>query len=190
MKKKFRTESDSLGNIKVDNSRFWGAQTQRSIQNFQIGNDKMPNEVIVAFGLQKKAAALANMELLKMNKKIGNSIIYACNQIINLNLINEFPLSIWQTGSGTQTNMNANEVISNFAIKKLKGKIGSKKPIHPNDHVNMSQSSNDTFPSIMNIACNELIEKKLKQSLNKLSNELKNKSKKYSKIIKVGRTHL
>ena len=151
MKKKFRIESDSLGNKKIDSSKLWGAQTQRSLENFKIGNEKMSKEVIIAFGLQKKAAALTNMQLNKLDKKIGKAIIEACNQIINLNLIDEFPLSIWQTGSGTQTNMNVNEVISNYAIKKKKKKIGSKIPIHPNDHVNLSQPSTDTFPTVMHI---------------------------------------
>ena len=113
----------------------------------------------------------------------------ACDDIINLKLVDEFPLSVWQTGSGTQTNMNANEVISNYAIKKLRGKIGSKKPVHPNDHVNLSQSSNDTFPTVMHIACNELIEKKLKNSVDNLIKELKNKKQKFKNIIKIGRTH-
>ena len=189
MKKIFRIESDSLGKKKIDNSRLWGAQTQRSLENFKIGNEKMSNEVILAFGYQKKAAVLTNITLGKIDLKIGNAIIDACNQIINLKLINEFPLSIWQTGSGTQTNMNVNEVISNYAIKKLKGKIGSKKPVHPNDHVNLSQSSNDTFPTVMHIACNELIKKKLKKSLNNFIKELANKSNKFKNIIKIGRTH-
>ena len=151
MKRK-RTEYDSLGPKKIDKERLWGAQTQRSLENFKISNEKMPNEVIVAIGFQKKAAALANVKLGQLNNKIGKSIIKACDQIINLKLSKEFPLSVWQTGSGTQTNMNANEVISNIAIKHLKGKIGSKKPVHPNDHVNLSQYSNDTYPTIMNIS--------------------------------------
>ena len=189
MKNKLRIEHDSLGYKKVDNSKLWGAQTQRSLENFKIGSEKMPEEVIVAFGYQKKAAALTNIKLGKLNKRIGNAIIDACNQIINRKLFIEFPLSVWQTGSGTQTNMNANEVISNYAIKKLKGKIGSKKPVHPNDHVNLSQSSNDTFPTVMHIACQELIKKKLENSLNNLIKELKNKSNKFKDIIKIGRTH-
>ena len=189
MKKTFRIESDSLGKKKIDKSKLWGAQTQRSLENFKIGSEKMTAEIIVAFGYQKKAAALTNMQLGKLNYKIGKAIISSCNQIINLNLINEFPLSIWQTGSGTQTNMNTNEVISNYAIKKLKGKIGSKHPVHPNDHVNLSQSSNDTFPTVMHIACNELLENKLLKSLNKLINELNYKSKKFKDLIKIGRTH-
>ena len=189
MKNKYRIETDSLGNKKIDNSRLWGAQTQRSLENFKIGTEKMSKDVIIAFGLQKKAAALTNMQLKKINSKHGKAIIAACDQIINLSLINEFPLSIWQTGSGTQTNMNVNEVISNYAIRKLKGKVGSKKPIHPNDHVNLSQSSNDTFPTVMHISCNELLDSKLKKSLNNLNKEFKNKFKEFKNIIKIGRTH-
>ena len=187
--KKFRIESDSLGNKNIDNSKLWGAQTQRSLENFKIGNEIIPIEAIIAFGYQKKAAALTNIKLGKLSKKIGNAIIMACDEIINLKLNNEFPLSVWQTGSGTQTNMNINEVISNYAIKKLRGKVGSKIPVHPNDHVNLSQSSNDTFPTIMHIACNDLIEKKLFQSLNNLIDTLKLKSKEFKNIIKIGRTH-
>ena len=189
MTKKYRIESDSLGIKKIDSNRLWGAQTQRSLENFKIGGEKMSPEVIKAFGLQKKAATLTNIKLGKLDKKIGQAIIYACDQVINLKLINEFPLSIWQTGSGTQTNMNANEVISNLAIKKLYGKIGSKNPVHPNDHVNLSQSSNDTFPTVMHIACYELIKEKLDISLKNLSKELLNKTKKFKNIIKIGRTH-
>ena len=184
-----RIEYDSLGAKKIDKGRLWGAQTQRSLENFKIGHEKMPFEAVVALGYQKKAAALSNIKLGLIDKKIGNAIIKACDQIINLKLIDEFPLSVWQTGSGTQTNMNANEVISNYAIRLLKGKIGSKTPVHPNDHVNLSQSSNDTFPTVMHIACNTLIEKKLLISLNKIIEELKIKTKKFNKIIKIGRTH-
>ncbi len=189
MTNKKRIELDSLGPKKIDNNRLWGAQTQRSIENFKIGNEKIPKEIIIALGQQKKAAAQANIQLGILNKKIGHQIINACNQIINLKLIDEFPLVVWQTGSGTQTNMNANEVISNYIIKKIKGKIGSKKPIHPNDHVNLSQSSNDTFPTIMHIAINELTIKKLIPSIKNLIKELDNKNKKFNKIIKIGRTH-
>jgi len=189
MKNKKRIEYDSLGSKKIDKQKLWGAQTQRSLENFKIGNEKIPNELIVALGQQKKAAAQANIELGLLNKKIGSQIIGACNEIINLKLIDDFPLLVWQTGSGTQTNMNANEVISNFIIKKLKGKIGSKKPIHPNDHVNLSQSSNDTFPTIMHVAINELSVEKLIPSIENLIREFEKKSKKFQKIIKIGRTH-
>ncbi len=189
MTSKKRTEFDSLGYKKIDKHRLWGSQTERSLENFKIGNERIPKELIVALGQQKKAAAQANIHLGTLNKKHGNLIIDACNQIINLKLIDEFPLSVWQTGSGTQTNMNANEVISNYAIKKVKGKVGSKKPIHPNDHVNLSQSSNDTFPTIMHIAINEITSVKLLPSLKSLIKELGIKKKKFNKIIKIGRTH-
>ena len=189
MPNKKRTESDSLGVKKIDSKRLWGAQTQRSLENFKIGNNKIPNEIIVALGHQKKASVLANHSLGLINSKLTKAITKACDQIINLSLIDEFPLSVWQTGSGTQTNMNANEVISNYAIKILKGKVGSKFPIHPNDHVNLSQSSNDTFPTIMHISANELTDSKLIPALKKLINELKKKTKSYSKIVKIGRTH-
>ena len=186
---KKRTEIDSLGPKKIDKNRLWGAQTQRSFENFKIGNERMPQELIIALGQQKKAAAQANIQLGVLNNKIGKHIIDACDQIINLNLMDEFPLTVWQTGSGTQTNMNANEVISNYIIKKLKGKIGSKKPVHPNDHVNLSQSSNDTFPTIMHISINELTQNKLIPSIKNLTKELEKKSKNFKKIIKIGRTH-
>ena len=137
MPNKKRTESDSLGVKKIDFNRLWGAQTQRSLENFKISNNKIPFEVIIALGKQKKACAQTNHNLGLINKKLSDAISKACDQIINLNLINEFPLSVWQTGSGTHTNMNANEVISNYAIKALKGKVGSKYPIHPNDNVNL-----------------------------------------------------
>ena len=189
MKKKFRIEKDSIGNKKIENSCLWGAQTQRSLENFEIGIEKIPSEIIIAIGYQKKAAALTNVQLGKLDRKIGKAIIAACDQIINSNLNNQFPLSVWQTGSGTQTNMNANEVISNYAIRKLKGKIGSKIPVHPNDHVNLSQSSNDTFPTVMHIASNQIIEKKLINSLKKIKKILNSKTKIYKNIIKIGRTH-
>ena len=171
MPNKKRIESDSLGTKKIDSKRLWGAQTQRSLENFRISNDKMPEEIIIALGMQKKAAVMANHELGLINKNLSIAIIKACDQVINLSLIDEFPLSVWQTGSGTQTNMNANEVISNFAIKILKGKIGTKSPIHPNDHVNLSQSSNDTFPTVMHIAANELADKKLLPAIKNLIKE-------------------
>ena len=189
MTNKKRIELDSIGPKRINEDRLWGAQTQRSFENFKIGSEKIPHELIIAIGQQKKAAAQANIKLKILNKKIGNQIINACNQIINLKLIDEFPLSVWQTGSGTQTNMNANEVISNYIIKKLNGKVGSKYPVHPNDHVNISQSSNDTFPTIMHIAINELVLRKLLPSIKNFIKELENKEKKYKKIIKIGRTH-
>ena len=189
MTNKKRIEFDSLGPKKIEKNKLWGAQTQRSLENFIIGNEKIPKELIVALGQQKKAAAQANMYLGILNKKIGNNIVKGCDQIINLQLIDEFPLVVWQTGSGTQTNMNANEVLSNYIIKKLKGKIGSKIPVHPNDHVNLSQSSNDTFPTIMHIAINELTSIKLIPSINNLIKQLKSKTNKFRKVIKIGRTH-
>ncbi len=189
MTDKKRIEFDSLGQKKIDKNRLWGAQTQRSLENFIIGNEKIPNELIIALGQQKKSAAQANMELGVLSKKIGKQIVNACEEIINLNLINEFPLVVWQTGSGTQTNMNINEVISNYSIKNIKGKIGSKYPVHPNDHVNLSQSSNDTFPTIMHVAVNELSIKKLLPSIKNLIRELELKKIKFKNIIKIGRTH-
>ena len=189
MVNKKRIEFDSLGSKKIDKNKLWGAQTQRSLENFKIGSEKMPSELIIALGQQKKAAAEANIELGVIDKKLGSLISKACDDIINLKLIEEFPLSVWQTGSGTQTNMNANEVISNHIIKKLKGRIGSKKPIHPNDHVNLSQSSNDTFPTIMHVAINELSIKDLIPNLKDLINEFQKKKIKFQNIIKIGRTH-
>ena len=189
MKNKKRIEFDSIGSKKIDENKLWGAQTQRSLENFKIGREKIPTELIIALGQQKKAAAEANIELGVLNKKLGTLIIKACNDIINLKLIEEFPLVVWQTGSGTQTNMNANEVISNYIIQKLGGKIGSKEPIHPNDHVNLSQSSNDTFPTIMHVAINELSIKKLIPNLKNLIKEFQKKKKVFQKIIKIGRTH-
>ena len=189
MKNKKRIEFDSLGSKKIDKNKLWGAQTQRSLENFKIGGEKIPIELIIALGQQKKAAAEANIELGVLNRKLGTLIIKACNDIINLKLIEEFPLVVWQTGSGTQTNMNANEVISNYIIKKLGGKIGSKVPIHPNDHVNLSQSSNDTFPTIMHVAINELATKDLIPNLKILIKEFQKKKKIFQNIIKIGRTH-
>ena len=189
MKNKKRIEFDSLGSKKIDKNKLWGAQTQRSLENFKIGNEKIPVELIVALGKQKKAAAEANIELGVLNKKNGSLIMSACDDIINLKLIEEFPLVVWQTGSGTQTNMNANEVISNYIIKKLNGEIGSKDPIHPNDHANLSQSSNDTFPTIMHIAINELVIRKLIPNLKNLIKEFQKKSRVFKKIVKIGRTH-
>ena len=185
MPNKKRTESDSLGVKKINFKRLWGAQTQRSLENFKIGNNLIPSEIIVALGQQKKASVLANHSLGLINAKLTKAITKACDQIINLSLINEFPLSVWQTGSGTQTNMNANEVISNYAIKILKGKVGSKFPIHPNDHVNLSQSSNDTFPTIMHISANELTDSKLIPILKKLINELKRKLGRIQKLLRL-----
>src|SRR5271167_3843546 len=154
---KTRTETDSFGPIKVDASKYWGAQAQRSLGNFKIGWEKQPLPVIRALGVVKRAAAETNMALGKLDPKIGETIIKAAQEAMEGKLDAHFPLAVWQTGSGTQSNMNANEVISNRAIEMLGGEMGSKKPVHPNDHVNMSQSSNDTYPTAMHIAAVEEI---------------------------------
>jgi len=187
---KMRNESDSIGIIEVPAHRYWGAQTQRSLQNFKIGGEKMPAPLIRALGIQKKAAALSNMDLGILDRKVGEAIVKAAEEIIDGTLIEEFPLVVWQTGSGTQSNMNANEVISNRAIELLGGERGSKSPVHPNDHVNMGQSSNDTFPSAMHIAAMEEVHHALIPALEKLHKALDKKAKEYSKIVKIGRTHL
>src|SRR5919112_3130482 len=147
-----RVETDTFGPIEVEAHRYWGAQTQRSLQNFKIGGERMPAPLVRALGIQKKASAKANVELGAIDAKIGQAIVDAAEEVIDGTLIDHFPLVVWQTGSGTQTNMNVNEVISNRAIEMLGGERGSKKPVHPNDHVNMSQSSNDTFPTAMHVA--------------------------------------
>lgn len=185
-----RIESDTFGNINVPAEHLWGAQTQRSIQNFKIGSERMPAPLIRAFGLLKKAAALVNKEFNDVPASIADAIIDAAGQVANLNHLNEFPLVIWQTGSGTQTNMNVNEVISNLAIKNLGGEIGSKKPVHPNDHVNYGQSSNDCFPTAMHIAAVEQIHHLLVPALHHLKTVLDLKAQAFKNIIKVGRTHL
>ncbi|MBN9343155.1 MAG: fumarate hydratase, class II [Caedibacter sp. 38-128] len=190
MSSKTRTETDSFGSIEVAASRYWGAQTQRSLQNFKIGTDRMPLPIIHAFGLQKRAAATVNMRLGKLDKRIGEAIIKATTEVINGQWDDHFPLVVWQTGSGTQTNMNANEVIANRAIELLNGIIGSKAPVHPNDHVNCSQSSNDSFPTVMHIAAVLEIYHKLLPSLEKLHKALQKKSDQFKDIIKIGRTHL
>jgi len=189
MKKKHRIEEDSLGSIRVDSKKLWGAQTQRSLTNFNIGSEKMPDQIVISLGYQKKAAAITNMQIGKLDNKKGKAIIKTCDEIIKGKLFQHFPLFIWQTGSGTQTNMNANEVISNRSIQILKGKIGSKNPIHPNDHVNMSQSSNDVFPTIMHIASVIDIKRKLIPSINLLIKTFEKKENEFKKIIKIGRTH-
>ncbi len=185
-----RTEEDSIGKIKVNKAKLWGAQTQRSLQNFRIGTEKMPLEVIHAMAIVKKAAAIVNAELKLLSQEKKRLIVQACDAIIAGKLDDHFPLAVWQTGSGTQTNMNVNEVISNWCIKKVGGELGSKTPIHPNDDVNKSQSSNDTFPTAMNIAAVTWIHKLLLPRLKTLSKGLHQKAKQYQKIVKVGRTHL
>ncbi len=186
---KYRIEFDSIGKIKVPGDKYWGASTERSKKYFNIGDFLVRPIVIHSIAVIKKAAAIVNAKNKDLDPKLSRYIIKAAEEIIKGKHNDHFPLKVWQTGSGTQTNMNANEVISNYAIKILKGKIGSKNPVHPNDHVNLSQSSNDTFPTVMHIACNELLEKKLILSLDSLIRELKNKSKQFNKIIKIGRTH-
>ncbi|HEX7726098.1 MAG TPA: class II fumarate hydratase, partial [Rhizomicrobium sp.] len=173
----------------VASDRYWGAQAQRSLGNFKIGWEKQPKPIIRALGIVKRAAAEANMELGRLDPKIGAAIVAAAQEVIDGKLDDHFPLVVWQTGSGTQSNMNANEVISNRAIEMLGGEMGSKKPVHPNDHVNMSQSSNDTYPTAMHIACAEEIEHNLLPALKTLHKALDDKAKAWKAIIKIGRTH-
>ena len=186
---KTRTETDTFGPIEVDSSRYWGAQAERSRNNFKIGWERQPKPVIRALGIVKRAAAEANMGLGKLDPKLGETIVQAAQEVIDGKLDDHFPLVVWQTGSGTQSNMNANEVISNRAIEMLGGEMGSKKPIHPNDHVNMSQSSNDTYPTAMHIAAAEQITSDLLPALRKLHEALMVKSHAWKDIIKTGRTH-
>src|SRR5436190_8768461 len=184
-----RTETDTFGPIEVPADRYWGAQTQRSLQNFKIGWEKQPIPVVKALGVVKRAAAEANLALGRLDPKIAEAIVAAAQEVIDGKLNDHFPLVVWQTGSGTQSNMNANEVISNRAIEMLGGEMGSKKPVHPNDHVNMSQSSNDTYPTAMHIACAEEVVHRLIPALQKLRNALNDKAKAWEGIIKIGRTH-
>jgi fumarate hydratase, class II len=184
-----RTETDTFGPIEVESDKYWGAQAQRSLGNFKIGWEKQPVPIIRALGIVKKAAAEVNMALHKMDPLVGRAIIQAADEVIEGKLNAHFPLVVWQTGSGTQSNMNANEVISNRAIEILGGKVGSKAPVHPNDHVNMSQSSNDTFPTAMHIACAEEVVHRLVPALQTLHNALNDKAQAWKDIIKIGRTH-
>ena len=184
-----RTETDTFGPIAVEADKYWGAQAQRSLGNFKIGWEKQPAPIIRALGIVKKAAAEANIALGKLDPELGKVIIKASDEVIEGKLDAHFPLVVWQTGSGTQSNMNANEVISNRAIEMLGGEMGSKKPIHPNDHVNMSQSSNDTFPTAMHIACAEEVVHRLVPALQMLRNALNDKAGAWKDIIKIGRTH-
>ncbi|OAI45506.1 class II fumarate hydratase [Rhizomicrobium sp. SCGC AG-212-E05] len=186
---KTRTETDTFGPIEVDAGRYWGAQAQRSLGNFKIGWEKQPQPVVRALGIVKRACAETNMALGGLDKKIGETIIAAAQEVIDGKLDEHFPLVVWQTGSGTQSNMNANEVISNRAIEMLGGAMGSKKPVHPNDHVNMSQSSNDTYPTAMHIACAEEIQHRLLPALKHLHTALAAKVVAWKDIIKIGRTH-
>ena len=189
-KPSFRVESDSMGELRVPADRYWGAQTQRSLQNFRIGGEKMPKPLIRALGIQKMAAARTNMELGALKQRLGKAVIAAADEVLHGKLDDHFPLVVWQTGSGTQTNMNANEVIANRAIQKLGGKTGSKEPIHPNDHVNMGQSSNDTFPTAMHIAAVEEINRELLPALQEMRKALTAKVRSFAKLTKIGRTHL
>ena len=184
-----RTETDSFGPLEVASDRYWGAQTQRSIRNFPIGWEKQPVAVVRALGVIKQAAAAVNMELGDLDPKLGRAIEAAAEEVAAGKLDDHFPLVVWQTGSGTQSNMNANEVISNRAIEMLGGEIGSKKPVHPNDHVNMSQSSNDTFPTAMHIAVAVTARDVTLPGLRKLHGALADKAAAFRDIIKIGRTH-
>jgi len=190
MTTKTRLESDSMGNVAVPDDRLWGAQTQRSLENFRIGGQRMPALLIHAYGLLKQAAAQANMKLGKLDKKLGKAIVEASGEVAEGKLDDHFPLVVWQTGSGTQTNMNANEVIANRANEMLGGKRGDKKPIHPNDQVNYGQSSNDSFPTAMHVAAARQAHDAVLPALDHLAKALEAKSKEFAKIIKIGRTHL
>ncbi|MGQ0457072.1 MAG: class II fumarate hydratase [Hyphomicrobium sp.] len=184
-----RTETDTFGPIEVAADRYWGAQAQRSLGNFKIGWEKQPQPIIRALGVVKRAAAETNLALGKLDATIAEAIVKAAQEVIDGKLDDHFPLVVWQTGSGTQSNMNANEVISNRAIEMLGGLMGSKKPVHPNDHVNMAQSSNDTYPTAMHIACSEQLVHELIPALKHLHAALDAKAKAWSAIIKIGRTH-
>ncbi len=185
-----RLETDSLGEVAVPANAYYGAQTQRSLENFKIGIEKMPAALVRALGIQKKAAAVTNMAIGAMDSKIGDPIVSAADEIIDGTLADQFPLAVWQTGSGTQSNMNANEVIAGRANEALTGTRGGKDPIHPNDHVNMGQSSNDTFPTVMHIAAGEQIHQVLVPALQELHSALEDKAKAFDKYVKNGRTHL
>jgi fumarate hydratase class II len=187
---KTRIERDSFGPIAVPADRYWGAQTQRSVELFRIGEERMPEALVRAFGLQKKAAALANMALGELDTKLGEAIVAAADEVIDGKLTAHFPLLVWQTGSGTQTNMNANEVIANRANEMLGAPLGGKSPVHPNDHVNRGQSSNDSFPTAMHIAAVAEIHERLLPGLERLHSALQQKAEAFAGIVKIGRTHL
>ena len=188
-KKPTRTETDTFGPIEVAADKYWGAQAQRSLGNFKIGWERQPLPIVRALGIVKRAAAETNMALGRLDKTLGDAIVKAAQEVAEGKLDEHFPLVVWQTGSGTQSNMNANEVISNRAIEMLGGEMGSKKPVHPNDHVNMSQSSNDTYPTAMHIACAEEIVHRLLPALQSLRNALNDKAQAWKEIVKIGRTH-
>ena len=185
-----RTESDSIGEIEVPADAYWGAQTQRSLQNFRIGGERMPIQIVRALGIQKLAAARANLKLGQLDKRVGDAICKAALEVIEGELDDHFPLVVWQTGSGTQSNMNANEVIAGRANEMLAGSRGGKSPVHPNDHCNLGQSSNDTFPSVMHIAAVRLITTETMPKLKRLADALQEKAQAFDQIIKIGRTHL
>jgi fumarate hydratase class II len=186
---KTRTETDSFGPIEVPADRYWGAQTARALVNFAIGSERMPLPLIHALGIVKRAAAEVNMELGSLDQRRGRAIVRAAQEVIDARLDDHFPLTVWQTGSGTQTNMNVNEVIANRANELLGGKLGAKSPVHPNDHVNMSQSSNDCFPTAMHIAAADGIARQLDPALAHLQDALQHKAKEFATIVKIGRTH-
>src|SRR5258706_8518553 len=187
---KTRTESDSMGKIEVPANVYWGAQTQRSLLHFNIGRDTMPPELIRAFGILKKACALVNQDLGKLPAEKAKLTVQAADEVIAGKLDDQFPLRVWQTGSGTQTNMNVNEVISNRAIEIAGGEMGSKKPIHPNDDANMSQSSNDTFPAAMHIAAADRVKNTLIPAIKSVHDAIAAKAKEFHDVVKIGRTHL
>src|SRR5690349_1845567 len=184
-----RSETDSFGPIDVPADRYWGAQTERSRHNFRIGKDRMPMPIVHALGIVKLAAAETNRELGLLDARRADAITKAAREVIEGKLDDHFPLVVWQTGSGTQTNMNLNEVIANRANELLGGKLGAKEPVHPNDHVNMSQSSNDSFPTAMHIAAASRILADLVPALTELHDELRKKEKAFANIAKIGRTH-
>ena len=185
-----RTEKDTMGTIEVPSDRYWGAQTQRSLEHFRIGRDHFPREMIRALGILKKASALVNRELGLLPEDKARAIVQAAEEVIEGKLDAHFPLVVWQTGSGTQTNMNANEVIANRANELLGGRLGSQQPVHPNDDVNRSQSSNDTFPTAMHIAAVEQLEGRLIPAVGRLRDTLWAKARELDDIVKIGRTHL
>jgi len=185
-----RMETDSFGEIAVPADKYWGAQTSRSLMNFKIGGETMPKPLIRALGVLKRAAAQVNMQIAGLDKTMGDAMVKAATEVMEGKLDSHFPLVVWQTGSGTQTNMNANEVISNRAIELLGGAMGSKKPVHPNDHVNMGQSSNDSFPTAMHIAAAEQVNHALIPALTHLHKALAAKAEAFNDIVKIGRTHL
>ncbi|MBL4819347.1 MAG: class II fumarate hydratase [Deltaproteobacteria bacterium] len=185
-----RVETDSFGEIKVPSEAYWGAQTQRSMQNFKIGSEKMPPEFIKAYALVKQAAAYVNSELGQISPEIADLVQKAAQEICDGKHVDQFPLAVWQTGSGTQTNMNLNEVISNRAIEIAGGERGSKKPVHPNDHVNKGQSTNDSFPTAMHVASVLALHEQLFPALKRLNHTLEKKAKEYKDVVKMGRTHL